>query len=69
MQQSYILVFVIITHIYMNNCDNNITLFDKHFNKKIAPFQKEKHCDITTTIELTFFTFKNVNIFDIMEEN
>lgn len=69
MQQSYILVFVIITHIYMNNCDNNITLFDKHFNKKIAPFQKEKHCDITTTIELNFFTFKNVNIFDIMEEN
>lgn len=55
MQQSYILVFVIITHIYMNNCDNNITLFDKHFNKKIAPFQKEKHCDITTTIELNFF--------------
>ena len=43
----------------MNNCDNNITLFDKHFNKKIAPFrapfQKEKHCDITTTIELNFF--------------
>lgn len=69
MQQSYILVFVIITHIYMNNCDNNITLFNKHFNKKIAPFQKEKHCDITTTIELNFFTFKNVNIFDIMEEN
>lgn len=69
MQQSYILVFVIITHIYMNNCENNITLFDKHFNKKIAPFQKEKHCDITTTIELNFFTFKNVNIFDIMEEN
>lgn len=69
MQQSYILVFVIITHIYMNNCDNNITLFDKHFNKKIAPFQKEKHCDIITTIELNFFTFKNVNIFDIMEEN
>lgn len=69
MQQSYILVFVIITHIYMNNCDNNITLFDKHFNKKIAPFQKEKHCDIITTIELNFFLFKNVNIFDIMEEN
>lgn len=39
----------------MNNCDNNITLFNKHFNKKIAPFQKEKHCDITTTIELNFF--------------
>lgn len=37
------------------NCDNNITLFDKRFNKKIAPFQKEKHCDITTTIELNFF--------------
>ena len=39
----------------MNNCDNNVTLFDKHFNKKIAPFQKEKHCDIITTIELNFF--------------
>lgn len=60
MQQSYILVFVIITHIYMNNCDNNITLFDKHFNKKIAPFQKEKHCDITTTIELNFLPLKTL---------